>query len=112
MDPKQSSQGSDHDYNEIVSMATMGNGYGNYDELPGRKQPVNSVIYDEVANCLDPEDPVSKQTKEDLENTNDYIFMTPQPQTNTSSSSKPSPKTGGKKEARDWLSKLKLKKTG
>ncbi len=107
-DLKCSSQDSGHDYSEIVSMETMGEGYGNYDEVPGRKHPVveNSVIYDEVASFQ--EEGPSKKTED--ESTNDYIFMT-QPQT-TSGSSKPPSKTGGMQEARlrDWLSKLKIGK--
>ena len=111
LDPKYSIESSDHDYSEIMSMATMGEGYGNYDKVPGRTQPVveNSVIYDEVADYLIEGSP--KQTKEGFESTNDqYTFMTPR--SSTSSTSKPPSKTGSRKEAAiDWLSKLR-KRTG
>ncbi len=60
------SQGSEDDYSEIISMTTLGEGYGNYDQIPATEhaQLKTEVIYDVVANYCPEESSPATQTEE------------------------------------------------
>ncbi len=63
------SQGSEDDYSEIISMTTLGEGYGNYDQIPATEhaQLKTEVIYDVVANyCPEESSPATHTNKDPL----------------------------------------------
>ncbi len=59
-------QDPENNYSEVVSMTTLGEGYGNYDQIPATKhaQLKTDVIYDVVANYCPEESSPTTQMEE------------------------------------------------